>query len=184
MVGVRSTRQSYFGILCHPKFWPIDVLRWFFAMIFVVLLPIYFFIGFQPAASLDTANYPLLSIQDINLETPVQPLSLTAQHELIAPVNLAGSYQSNPNTTLIIGHSSTVFQNLHNISIGKQLTYANQTYRIVNVTTLPKDDINMSTLLESNALPTLILMTCAGDPLPNQDATHRLILTATLISSD
>ena len=42
----------------------------------------------------------------------------------------------------------------------------------------------MSQLLAPSDRPTLILMTCAGDPLPNQDATHRLIVTAELTAKD
>ena len=37
----------------------------------------------------------------------------------------------------------------------------------------------MTEVLSSANIDTLILMTCAGDPLPNQDATHRLLVTAT-----
>jgi sortase (surface protein transpeptidase) len=38
----------------------------------------------------------------------------------------------------------------------------------------------MNELLSDAPEKTVIIMTCAGDPLPNQDATHRLIITATL----
>ena len=182
MVGVRSIKPRHFEIYYHPRFWSTRVLRWFFALIFIILLPIYLYIGFQPAASLDLTSLPELTVADLNLSTPVQPLELTAEHELIAPANLAGSYQQSPNTILIIGHSSTVFQNLHEAAVGDQLTYAGQTYRITHLETLPKSDIKMSRLLAPSAEPTLVLMTCAGQPLPDQDATHRLILTATLIT--
>ena len=153
-------------------------------MIFAILLPIYLFIGFQPASSLDLTRYPTLEIPQISLTTPVQPLSLTSDHELIAPAELAGSYSQTPSTTLLIGHSSTVFASLSQLALNTPLTYNHQTYRITSITTLAKADINMSQLLAPSDRPTLILMTCAGDPLPNQDATHRLIVTAELTAKD
>ncbi len=37
----------------------------------------------------------------------------------------------------------------------------------------------MSKILAETEVETIIIMTCAGNPLPNQDATHRLIVYAT-----
>ena len=39
----------------------------------------------------------------------------------------------------------------------------------------------MEEILSPAETNTIIIMTCAGEPLPGQDATHRLIVTATAI---
>lgn len=36
----------------------------------------------------------------------------------------------------------------------------------------------MNAILSSSEVETLVIMTCAGTPLPGQDATHRLVITA------
>ncbi len=41
----------------------------------------------------------------------------------------------------------------------------------------------MTEILSGASVDTIILMTCAGDSLPNQDATHRLIITAEINKS-
>ena len=163
----------------NPFCWTKRTIRVFVACFFLIMLPIYLYIGFQPVASTEALSYPTLKIDDISLSTPVEPLQLT-DHQLIAPANIAGSYSSQPNKTLIIGHSSTVFRQLDQIRIGESLVYNEKTYRITKREILEKSAIDMTAILATSDVDTIIIMTCAGEPLPNQDATHRLIVTATI----
>ena len=47
--------------------------------------------------------------------------------------------------------------------------------------TFKKSDIKMSNVLKAEEKDTLVLMTCAGTPVGDKDATHRLIVTAQAI---
>ncbi len=176
-LSLESSRRSFWYHF-NPLHWSARTARVFLALFFLIVAPIYIFIGVQPAAtSLDYTGLPELSIDRLQLTTPVETLQLT-NHQLIAPDHIAGSFSQHDNKTLIIGHSSSVFQNLSALQLGDQFIYNGATYSIVNMDILAKTDVNMEAVLASAEVPTLILMTCAGDPLPNQDATHRLLLTA------
>ena len=164
----------------NPFAWSERLIKIITTMFFVIAVPVYLFIGLQPATAVDPVelNYDSLNIANINLKTPVQPLSLNDNHELIAPATIAGSFSNHQNKTLIIGHSSTVFKQLNQTKIDNQIVYANSSYTITNITTVEKAKINMNSLLSATDQPTIILMTCAGEPLGNQDYSHRLIVTA------
>ena len=164
----------------NPLNWSYRAIRVFTAAFFMIMLPVYIFIGLQPALPAEAANYPVLEINSIGLKTPVAPLELT-DHQLIAPTTIAGSYSQAANKTLIIGHSSTVFSKLHRTELNDQFSYAGQAYQIIDIVTLAKPDVNMAKILAPTDTDTIIIMTCAGEPLPNQDATHRLLITAVAI---
>ena len=161
----------------NPFRWSKRAIRVFTVGFFMIMLPVYVFIGMQPAASINTEGLPTLSISSIRLNTPVSPLELN-NRELIAPANIAGSYTNSKNKIFIIGHSSTVFRRLADVETGDLLEFDGATYQVVERQILAKADISMSTILAASPIPTIIIMTCAGESLPNQDATHRLILTA------
>ncbi len=167
----------------NPFCWSKRTIKVITVTFFLIFLPIYIFIGVSPALSIDYSEYATLTIPEINLTTPVASLKLE-DHQLIAPVTIAGSYSQNINKTLLIGHSSTVFQDLDQLNPGSYLSYDGQTYQIRSAVTVAKADISMADILASSNVQTIIIMTCAGDPLPNQDATHRLIITATLVDDD
>lgn len=162
----------------NPLRWSKRTVRVFMAAFFAILLPIYLYIGFRPVSSLVLEDYPTLDIPSINLTTPVAEIHLE-NRELIAPATIAGVYHANPNKIFIIGHSSTVFKNLHELNIGENFVYDTKTYTVSSTITLEKSAIIMSNLLSETPEETIVIMTCAGDPLPNQDATHRFIVTAT-----
>lgn len=164
----------------NPFRWSRRAIRVFGVGFFTIMVPIYAYLGMQPAVSLEfiDAGYPNLQIESIGLETPVAPLTLQ-DRQLIAPNSIAGAYSSNENKTLLIGHSSTVFKQLFKIEMSDQISYDNVTYQVTDITIQEKSSISMNEILAPADVPTLILMTCAGEPLPNQDATHRLIVTAT-----
>lgn len=164
----------------NPLNWTNGEIKMFLISFFAIMLPIYIFIGLQPAPIADAASYPQLEISSINLKTPVANIEPT-DRQLVAPSTIAGAYQSATNKTFIIGHSSTVFQKLDQIKVNDTFTYNNKTYIVQELKTLLKTDIDMTEILQSESKDTIIIMTCAGESLPNQDATHRLIISATLV---
>lgn len=161
----------------NPLNWDTTEVKMFLVAFLAVMIPIYVFIGLQPSVPVDAASYPQLEISSIQLKTPVASLQLT-DHQLIAPAAIAGVYTQADNKLFVIGHSSTVFKKLHQVQVGDTIIYNHDTYTITELQTLAKADISMAEILQAAAEPTLVLMTCAGTPLPNQDATHRLIVTA------
>lgn len=173
-------RLSRMDFNLNPYNWSTRTIKVIFTSIFLIMLPLYFLIGFQTSIPVDALNYPTLEISSINLKTPVSPLELDNQ-QLETPATIAGSYSQYPSKTLIIGHSSTVFQHLNQVRLGQILSYNGHLYQIINIETQKKTEISMAEILASTNQETLIIMTCAGTPLPNQDATHRLLVTAILI---
>lgn len=183
MEGVWQKSPNYRTRLryLNPLRWPKRTVRVFIVAFFAIMLPIYLYIGFHPASSLDYDSYPVLEIPSINLSTPVAEIYLK-DRELVAPTTIAGVYHASPHKLFIIGHSSTVFRDLHQLEIDDSFTYDHKSYRVTSIITLEKSAINMAELLSDTADETIVIMTCAGEPLPNQDATHRLIITATIQS--
>lgn len=151
--------------------------RRLFTAIYIVSFLVY--IGFY-VVSPDGIAYMFdggLLIPAIDLTSGVTKLELK-NNRLDTPDSIVGSYSRNTNKTLLIGHSSTVFKNLDKVNVNDTITYNNTEYIITNVETFKKSDISMKNILKSEAKDTLILMTCAGEPVGEKDATHRLIVTA------
>lgn len=174
--------KSFFKAYRHylnPFCWPKRLIKVLSAAFFMIMLPIYLFIGLQPTPLADAASYPVLEIPSIDLKTPVARVELI-DRQLTVPATIAGIYQPFDNKLFIIGHSSTVFKNLDRLQINQSFTYDGEQYLITDRIILEKSAISMNELLSDAPEKTIIIMTCAGDPLPNQDATHRLIITATL----
>ncbi len=130
----------------------------------------------------DAASYPSLSISSIGLSVPVEPLELK-DRQLNVPDMIVGSYGPNINKTLLVGHSSTVFEELDQLRVDQEINYNDSVYRVTEIKVLRKEEISMTEILSGASVDTIILMTCAGDSLPNQDATHRLIITAEINKS-
>lgn len=170
-------------VLLSSSNWSRTQIRRGTLVFFALFLPVYVFLGLQPAPSAEASHYPTLSISSIDLETPVEPLQLEGS-TLTAPADIAGSFSLYTSPTLIIGHSATVFARLEQAALGAEITYDDATYVLVNRQILPKEQINMNQLLTRRTTDTLILMTCAGQPLGGQDYTHRLILTAEKAESE
>ncbi len=161
----------------NPLNWSTAEIKMFFGSFMAIMMPVYLFIGLQPALPANAADLPQLEISSINLKTPVTELTLE-DGELISPATIAGIYSQTPNKLFVIGHSSTVFKKLEKVHVDDIIIYDHQSYQITQLETLAKSDINMRDVLKSEKDKTLVIMTCAGEPLPNQDATHRLIVTA------
>lgn len=178
----RARIQSFFRAhsrYLNPFCWPKRLVKVLTAAFFMIMLPIYLFIGLQPAPLVDAASYPSLEIPAIHLKTPVANVDLV-DRQLAVPATIAGIYRPFRNKLFIIGHSSTVFQDLDQLKLEGTLHYDGEQYHIIDRAIVEKSAINMAELLADTPEKTLIIMTCAGEPLPDQDATHRLIITATL----
>lgn len=169
------------GNIFNPFSWSMRTTKVIFSAFFMIVLPIYLYAGFQPASHVEAVSYPTLEIPSINLSTPVEPLALEG-NELISPATIAGSYQRFENKLFIIGHSSTVFQNLNQVQEGDFITYDGDSYQVFLLETLAKSNIDMSKIIGDTPTPVMIIMTCAGTPLPRQDATHRLLVYASKIN--
>lgn len=119
-----------------------------------------------------------LAIPSIDLVSGVTKLELK-DHKLDTPDSIVGSFSNHQNKTLLVGHSTTIFSDLHQSKVGDRVIYNNTEYKIAKMEIFKKSDIDMTELLKSENVDTLVLMTCAGEPMGNTDATHRLIVTAT-----
>lgn len=138
-----------------------------------------FYYGFQPSPVVQAESY--LTIPQLRLTTPV--ITVQPNHNIIpVPDRIAGLYYANPNKLFLVGHFNTVFQDLTKLKVGDEITLAQDTYLIKSRLILSKSEINMQTLLAAENQPTLIIMTCAGQPLEYRDYSHRLILTSELVS--
>ena len=155
--------------------------RAIFVGIYTMLFGAYLIVG---APIVEAREYDIagqISIPSISLTTDVAALTLRG-NRLDTPDHIAGSFSRSPHKTLIIGHSSTVFQDLDNVQLGDQLQYADTDFIVTNITTLAKTEIDMNDLLTTADTDTVIIMTCAGTDLGHGDATHRLLVTATAAS--
>lgn len=161
----------------NPFSWGERTVKVVVTLFFMVALPVYLFLGMQPNIPADAASFPRLTIAGIDLDTPVEALELEGR-QLKVPDMIAGSYSSAANKTLIVGHSSTVFEELDEVELGQEIEYDGRNYEVIFLETLEKSNISMTKVLAEAEQDTIVLMTCAGEPLPDQDATHRLIITA------
>ena len=146
--------------------------------LYTVVFVTYVIVGLKPAEA--AQGYEIsaeLNIPSIGLVSDVTILQLE-NHELKTPDAIVGSFSRAENKTLLIGHSSTVFQSLDKVAVGEEVDYDDRIYIVQKIETLEKSEINMSELLEKADEDTLVIMTCAGTDLGNGDATHRLIVTA------
>lgn len=153
-------------------------LRRVFISVYVLFFVAFLIIGLQPAEATQYEISAELYIPSIGLTSSVTTLHLK-NHQLEAPATIVGSFTRHPSKTLLIGHASTVFQNLAQANTGDSIIYDDATYRIVNRQIIEKTAVSMSQLLSPAEQNTLIIMTCAGTDLGHGDATHRLIITAT-----
>ena len=145
---------------------------------YFVVLAAYLWIGFRPAEAAN--NYDIaaeLSIPSIGLVSDVTELSVN-DGKLDTPDTIVGSYTRAQNKTLLIGHSSTVFQNLINVKIGDEIIYGGESYIVTVERLTVKADVNMSEILAPAEEDTIIIMTCDGMMLGGGDATHRFMVTA------
>ena len=145
--------------------------------LYLLAFAVYLIIGLQPAEAVQSTATTELKIPSISLTADVTELQLN-NGKLDTPDTIVGSYSRARNKTLLIGHSTTVFGNLKDVKLNHTITYNDTNYRVVSIRMTRKENIKMSELLEPADRDTLVIMTCAGQLLDNNDATHRLLLTA------
>lgn len=153
-------------------------LRRVLIILYILFFVIYIIIGLQPAKATSYEISTEIFIPRINLTSDVTDLALK-NHALETPETIVGSFSRAKNKTLLIGHSSSVFKNLNQLSVGDKIIYDLDGYEIIEKKIIPKDKIKMDELLKAEKIGTLVLMTCAGEDLGDGDATERLIITAT-----
>lgn len=152
-------------------------LRYVFVGLYVLFIVVYVVIGLQSADAIDYEISADLEIPAIGLESGVTKLTLQ-DGRLNTPDTIVGSFSRAEHTTLLIGHSTTVFRHLDSVRVSDEIKYDYESYYVTNIEVEPKAGISMSKLLKDSSADTLVLMTCAGELLDNGDATHRLIITA------
>ena len=148
-----------------------------FIVLYFVAFVIYIVIGLKPA---DAKNYNIsanLQVPSIGLSSDVTSLQIQ-DGKLDTPDYIVGSFSRSENKTLLIGHSSTVFNKLHLLNTGEVVKYDTRTYVVSDLVIMPKDQVDMTEILAESDEDTLVIMTCAGLSLGGGDSTHRLILTA------
>lgn len=151
--------------------------RLVFLVLSLVLIAIYIIVGLQPAKAVDYEISAQLSIPVIGLEADVTELVLSG-HKLETPETIVGSYSRAENKTLLIGHATTVFSDLARVGLGAEIDYGGEIYRVVAREMMPKAQVKMGQVLAGAEKDTLVIMTCAGELLPDGDATHRFMITA------
>lgn len=176
LLGYHSEIATDYQGMRLPASLQLRCMQTFLVLFAVIFTSMFIIVGYQPAPT-DAINYPELNIAAIQLDTTVAPIE-PVDRRLDAPATIAGAYSQNNNKTLIIGHSTTVFQDLHKLAIGNTIMYGNRKYTVTKIETLPKSEVNMQSVLASTKRETIVIMTCAGELLENQDATHRLLVTA------
>ena len=151
--------------------------RLVFLVLSLVLAAIYIIVGLQPA---EAANYEIsaqLSIPAIGLDSDVTELARDGQ-KLNTPDTIVGAYTRAENKTLLIGHATTVFENLSAVKLGAEVEYNGKNYHVVAREMVPKTQISMNKVLAGAEKDTLIIMTCAGELYSDGDASHRFMITA------
>ncbi len=153
-------------------------------LLYVVCFVVYLIFGLTPTSA-GATYYEIsgnLEIPAIDLNSDVTTLNIE-DHQLKTPRTIVGSYSRSENKTLLIGHSSTVFSKLDQIWVGDIVNYNGYNYLVKDIIVDKKENISMRELLRAAETDTLVIMTCAGNDLEDGDATHRLIITAEIMSS-
>ena len=151
--------------------------RVFWITVYFSCFVAFLIIGFAPVEASSYRITAKLEIPSISLVSDVARLDLN-NRELNVPTDIVGSYNSEQNKILLVGHSSSIFDDLDNVWIGDEIIYNQEIYHVTNYRIYKKENVDMNALLSSESRKTLILMTCIGTSLPNNDATHRLVITA------
>lgn len=148
---------------------------------YFVLMAFYVLFGFTPTP-VEATKYEVsseLTIPSIGLSSDVTSMKLY-DGQLDTPDTIVGSFSNAENKTFLVGHRKGVFSELENVEVGDEIIYDYTTYVVQKTEVLAKDEISMNALLRAEDVETLVVMTCASEDLPGGDATHRLIITASV----
>lgn len=153
-------------------------LKYIFIGAYILAFLAFLVYGLQPAEAAQSEQISgKLEIPSIGLVSDVTTLELQ-EGRLVTPDSIVGSFSNHENKILLIGHSTTVFQNLKDINLGDTISFNGSNYQVVDIQILEKQVVNMHDILAGEDEETLTIMTCAGDLLDGGDATHRLIVEA------
>ena len=147
---------------------------------YFVSFAIYLLVGLMPAAATKHDVDTTLEIPSIGLTSDVTKMKLNGR-DLETPDDIVGSFSNHSNKTLLVGHSTMVFNNLSKASLYDVVNYNDKVYVIKNIQVVQKEDISMNKVLSEARTDTLVIMTCAGKLIGDGDASHRLIITAEAI---
>ena len=139
----------------------------------------YLLFGLTPVKATEYEAATNMEISSIGLMADVSLIGID-DGKLATPDSVVGSYSRARNKTFLVGHASGVFQDLSKIEIDDVITYDLVEYIVTKVEILEKSEINMDLLLLPEEKDTIVVMTCAGEMLGGGDATHRLIVTASV----
>ena len=154
--------------------------RLVFTTLYLLWAVAFIALSLNSIAKTNAASGDRLEISSIHLDTITRAVDLV-DHRFSVPDAEVGAYSAAPNKTFLMGHKSTIFKDLVNVAPSDEITFAGTSYLVTNISIEPKAAIDMSEILADTPEKTLILMTCAGEPLDGSDYTHRLIITATEI---
>ena len=157
--------------------------RAIFVSLYAIFLTAYIIIGLQPASATSLRIIGSLSIPSLNLNTEVAKLTLEGG-QLNIPENVVGEYHISKKNHLLLGHSTTIFRDLEKLQVDDEINFGDSKYKVTTYEIKAKSDIQMKELLQNDGTDKLTLMTCAGQLLSSQDATDRLIITATKINQN
>ena len=160
----------------------------FLTVFYAIAIPTFLYLAFQPepikvSAYVKEANEAtgLITIPSISLSAPMSDVEING-HTFSVPNYIVGRYESYENKVLVMGHSSTVFQRLDEVSVGDKIIYDGKNFEVISREVRAKSDISMRDILRDEEEPTLVLMTCAGEHISGQDYSHRLIINAVMRS--
>ena len=148
-----------------------------FIGLYFLFFAVYLIVGLRPAEAVQYEISSKLTIPSIGLVSGVTTLELR-DGKLDTPDTIVGIFSNAENKTFLIGHSTTVFKELHKVKLNEILKYDDKSYRVTSIDMLEKAKISMSEILSSTEKDTIIIMTCAGELLDGGDATHRLLIKA------
>lgn len=164
----------------NPFEWSSATIIKVFGAFFAIALPLWFS-GFSVFATSINVPNATLEIGKIGLTSDVAPVELK-DRQLETPDKIVGSY-TNGKKVFLYGHSAGVFGKLNQIQTGDKIEYGEgsdrSSYMVTRIVTLPVNKINMSRLLSDTPKQQIVLMTCAGEQLSDDDFTERLIIYAT-----
>lgn len=154
-------------------------LRKVVAAVYVGLLCMYLLLGLTPAQATEYEAATSIEIPSIGLVADVELMKMK-NGKLATPDDAVGGYSGAANKTFLVGHVSNVFRDLQDVRVGDEIVYDLVRYNVSKVEVLKKSDINMDLLLLPEEKDTIVVMTCAGERISAGDATHRLIITASV----
>lgn len=131
---------------------------------------------FMPKVA-DASSEERLYIPSIGLIARAEDIDRVG-NTLNAPDYIAGIYKPSKHKTVVIGHSSTIFSNLHNVKVGDELTLDHKKYKVKDTSIVEKNSVDMNKVVSETTKDTAILMTCYGEKIKGDDYTHRFIVTA------